>query len=386
MSRSGGLRALLLHDGELAELRPLLSELGVSEIDESESRAFELKRDAPWQLLLTTPLRALEVETRSCDVPPVHVAVTDDVSRTQRALLVRAGVDYIVRRPVHPDALRLLLLHSLYRGPERRHTSRVSVGAPVRVHSGLRRGRALLGELSTRGCTLIGRRSPPVGRRVQVSLSRSLAGGSALTVRGLVVRRLRAAREDRDHDRVAVVFEPMDAGVRDRLTAIVARFAKGPASLGPPRRREAAPAQPEAPSATLAAEPEDRRRASRHRYSRRVIALSAEATRVLLGRDLSIGGMRVDANPSLGVGDRLRVAVHTMAGEEPLVLDAHVARDDGGDGLVLVFEDVEAPTREMLAKRIAELPPVLAPGSSGEDGAEPEALAIAEIVTEERAV
>ena len=52
-------------------------------------------------------------------------------SKTLRRRLRDAGTDLIVRRPVHPAALRLLILHSLYRGPEKRRTNRVSVGATI---------------------------------------------------------------------------------------------------------------------------------------------------------------------------------------------------------------------------------------------------------------
>ena len=44
----------------------------------------------------------------------------------------------MVRRPFHPAALRALVVHSLYRGPEKRRSPRVNVGAPVRVKLGWR--------------------------------------------------------------------------------------------------------------------------------------------------------------------------------------------------------------------------------------------------------
>ena len=61
----------------------------------------------------------------------LRIAILDGESRTVCALLRRSSFEMIVRRPVHPAALRLLLLHALYRGPEKRRTPRVSVGAPV---------------------------------------------------------------------------------------------------------------------------------------------------------------------------------------------------------------------------------------------------------------
>ena len=64
------------------------------------------------------------------------------------------GFDYLVRRPIHPGALRLLLLRALYRGPERRVTVRYPIGGEVAYKLGLRRRRATLLEVSLRGCRL----------------------------------------------------------------------------------------------------------------------------------------------------------------------------------------------------------------------------------------
>lgn len=84
----------------------------------------------------------------------------------------------------------------------------------------------------------------------------------------------------------------------------------------------------------------ERRTDARRAYGHRVIALAEDATRVLLGRDISLGGMRVDPNPELGPGDRLRLAIHVRARSEPLVVSARVIRDDGEQGLVLEFQSL----------------------------------------------
>jgi hypothetical protein len=79
---------------------------------------------------------------------------------------------------------------------------------------------------------------------------------------------------------------------------------------------------------------------------------------VLLGRDLSLGGMRVEASPGVGVGDALRLALYAAPREEPLVVRARVVRDDGADGLALAFEEVAPRDAGRLESVVAKLPAV----------------------------
>ena len=52
------------------------------------------------------------------------------------------------------------------------------------------------------------------------------------------------------------------------------------------------------------------------------MALGEEAARVLVGRDLSQGGMRIAANDAVGLGDVLRLALHCGTELEPVVVMA----------------------------------------------------------------
>ncbi|NIU03328.1 MAG: hypothetical protein GWO40_03345, partial [Gammaproteobacteria bacterium] len=65
------------------------------------------------------------------------------------------GFLYLVRRPIHPHALRLMLLRLLWRGEERRTEPRVPIGYEVQVRSRLRRKDAWLADLSRGGCLLL---------------------------------------------------------------------------------------------------------------------------------------------------------------------------------------------------------------------------------------
>ena len=56
----------------------------------------------------------------------------------------------------------------------------------------------------------------------------------------------------------------------------------------------------------------DRRAESRRIFTRRVVALREDTTRVLIGRDLSPGGMRTDPDPNLELGDELSVALSSL--------------------------------------------------------------------------
>ena len=66
----------------------------------------------------------------------------------------------------------------------------------------------------------------------------------------------------------------------------------------------------------------ERRRETRIPYERRVVALGEEAARVLVGRDLSQGGMRLAAKDAVDLGDVLRLALHCGTELEPVVVMA----------------------------------------------------------------
>jgi hypothetical protein len=360
---------LLLHDGELADVCQLLGGLGLEFQERRGSPSREDSRRA-LDLVVSTPKRLLELEPGPAQ--PVRIAILEKDSKTLRAMLHRAGVDLIVRRPVHPAALRLLVLHSLYRGPEKRRSLRVSVGAPVRFRVGLRRRSAILADLSATGCRLLSPVELECGRRVRLNITREIAAGRPFRIRGTVVRA--GASEQRGLFALALAFDAHGGKLGERLRTAVAAHSTGPAVLAEP----AAPSLPEVPAAlppgqseprhppappqsepSVAARPTDRRHGPRLAYERHVIALGVEAARVLLGCDISSGGMRIQPHPEVAVGDDLRIALHVRAGEKPLAVNARVIRDDGERGLVLAFHDLDAAAEAYL-RRLAAFLPILA--------------------------
>ena len=94
----------------------------------------------------------------------------------------------------------------------------------------------------------------------------------------------------------------------------------------------------------------------RQSYKRSVLAAANGATRVLIGRDLSKGGMRVEPHPSLVVGDELKLVIYGNSRRQPLAAKALVARDDGEDGCVLHFKDLSPQASAKLEKLMASLP------------------------------
>jgi hypothetical protein len=373
--------SLLVHDGELADVCELMGRLG---LEFSERRGSPKPEDEArsWDLVVSTPRRLLELEVGATGSQPVRIAILDKDSKTLRSMLQRAGIDLIVRRPVHPVALRLLILHSLYRGPEKRRAPRVSVGAPVRYRAGLRRRSGIMADLSPTGCALLSTHPLERGQSLNLSIPAEMAGGKGFRLTGTVIR-----TGDSGVPGVAasaIAFPKLPPKARDQLRSTVAAHTSGPAVL--PEGKALAPLssmaeatpgpEAEAPEATrthlegkaLETGGRERRRTPRRQYDQHVIALGVEAARVLIGCDISRGGMRVDPHPDVSVGDELQIALHVRAREKPLVVRARVTRDDGEQGLVLQFCDLSQSSQAYL-RRMVNFLPILALREDGEEGA-----------------
>lgn len=360
----GSPRALLVHRGELADLRAPLTELGL-DIYERAGTVHPQEARQAWDLVLATP--PLVPDLPSDASRPLCIAVVEHAARTLESHLRRGGVDFVLRRPFHPVALRLLVLRALYRGPERRCGPRAPIGAIVRLGYRLRRFDALLVDLSEGGCRL--RPERPLTRNATLSLrlDRELTGGRGLTLRGETVR-----PADQPGEWV-VRFRRNRKRARRRLAEVVERHAHGSAALPAAQAVEHATAGGNA-SPSLGTE---RRRSPRRAFRRRVIALGDEAARVLVGRDLSLGGMRVEPDANLRVGEMLRLAIHGGRDGVPVVVDAEVMRDEAERGYVLRFPQMEQRTRGALEAMMCALPPLCDPSADGDAGD----LVLSQIVT-----
>lgn len=398
---------LLLDDGELDDVQECLEEMNVA-FGRVRGGAIVRNTPPPSRLLVSTPRRidAVSLPDAGSDAAKklVRIVVVNEDSTTLREKMRRIGFDFLVRRPVHPEALRLLLLRSLYTGEERRGEERVPMGIEVSFRTGLLPRRATMVDLSSRGCRLLSSYALEPGRRVHVQVPDGRGG--PLLVRGQVIRiSLDEHLGPGGPYSAAVAFDELPEADQSRLSAVLARRAVGSATLiGTPTDEALLPPEARAndmrrvelpvdvrvaPSAEPPraidvvdadgdedwdAEPE-RRNSRRGAYSRRVPAFGDRALRVLVARDLSVGGMRVEQLPGLGVGDRLHLAIYGSAADEPTLVWATVARDDGPEGIALVFDDVSEDVAARIEKVLVDLPAV-------ESLHDDEARAMGTVVTE----
>ena len=364
---------LLLDDGELESMRNLLEQLGV-EFERLDGASTRTPVPHPEILLITSEALARSLSIRRAvtgSIPrPTWIVFVNDDSPAQKASLQAAGFDFLIREPVHPAALRVLVQRALFRGADARRAPRVICGHPATYKAGLWRHKATLLDLSPRGCRLLVSGLVKEKSEISIQIPRELAGGRALDLVGHVVRVAPAEREcGRDGETiVGVRFAPVEGETRTRLRAVLAERVLGPAVLptawkspasGP--RPERAPSDASHPVKTSrpAARQRPTRRFKRARYGRKVAAMEGEDVYMLMCQDISVGGMRVEPVDGLAVGSSLDLAIQISAREEPFLVEASVVRDDGELGLALQFSwiapESQARLQELLAKLIEAL-------------------------------
>jgi len=452
-------QVLLLDDGELDDVQQVLDQCGVP-YGRIRGGAIAPSTPPPTKLLVATPRRVGAVDVEDAGAAGgdgvVRIVVTNEDSPALRSRLREVGFDYLVRRPVHPEALRLLLLHCIYTGEERRTEPRVPVGFEVSFRTGLLPRRATLADLSSRGARLVSRWPLEPGKRITVTIPERAGVPESISLKGRVLRMSLDERAGETPYSAAVAFDPLPAEARHELEWVLEERARGPATLqdasendskrspsqdpetdeapvlDPPETRAddllhdvavdvdvrlevAEDALPEAPleaaSALLGSEPappepvgsgsglfqdplpceptaareqasqatfeapvesvepkammpdttalpQERREGHRRTYERRVPAFGDRAMRVLVARDLSMFGMRIESERSIELGDRLHLAVYGSAEEEPFLVWATVERIDGTDGMYLRFDELHPMIASQLEGVVAGLPAV----------------------------
>lgn len=375
---------LLVDDGELDAVAALLESLGVSF---TRLRGGEIGDDipAPRELFVTTPRRARCVRRRApADARagrPVRMAWCDEDSPALRYMLRDLGFQLLVRSHTSPGVLRLLVLRALFQGDEQRTEPRVpaSRGISVREERGDAPAPAVLMDLSNRGCRFLSQEAVASGARIAVEIPTEELDGEPLRLPGRVVR---STAEDRDAFTAAVLFDDdQDETTRRRLAKLLNSLSRGVGSLAaeedpsntdflPARESRALPglrldAETDPPvaadlpvSVRFGATEGERRRHARAAFPHKVVARGEEGRRVLMGRDLSREGMRVERLEDLDLGDRLRLSLFASGRAEPFVVEAVVARDDGDRGLVLRFDRLPEHVGDALERLVAGLPDV----------------------------
>lgn len=345
---------LVVDEGELEDVVWLLEELGI----EPERRALTPGLEdwvAPQRLLVVSARRALALRLplRGVGGQFAAIAVTDGETQTVEAAMRRLGYRLVVKRPVHPEALRTLLSEVLFEGSSRRKARRQALGCEVRWRSGWWRTHgAVLVDLSLGGCRLLTPVAARAGAPISIRIPPQVTGGRPLRLRGHVARSAPLAGPGCGGLALGVEFGELPERTRTRLAALVADSERGP------RRLADAPAvTAPAPGSPLP----DRRRAPRSELREEVLALDpreAQVEHTLRGRDLSLRGVRVEPHPDLALGAKLRLVIRVPGGVPPVLVDAEVARDDGPRGLWLRFVEVSAAMRERVERAVAVLPPV----------------------------
>ncbi len=364
---------LVLDDGELDDVQQMLQEMAIP-FARIRGGAIVQGTPPPRDLLVATPRRIGAVKEAVGDAidPPIRVMVVNEDSNALRSQLRRSRFDYLVRRPVHAEALRLMILHCAYKGEERRNEPRVAIGFEVSFRAGLVTRRATLADLSSRGCRLVSRNRVERGKRVKVWIPDAIGAGEPLIVVGRVMHVERTETSAAECFRLGIAFERLDTETRQALTLVIEDHAHGPATLrgqgverwSPPQAapepavvERAAPVKQACP-APADADRENRRRAARAAYSQTVPAFGDRALRVLVGRDLSIGGMRIQPQDEVELGDRLHLAIYGEPGSEPLLVWGEVGRSDGVRGLMIRFDPLDASTQERMERLVSSLPAV----------------------------
>ena len=349
MSNNAPISVLVVDDGELQDIREMLAGLDVPYAEACGTDKTALSSEL--SLLVTNARHALDSDTaqhRSF----IHLVVYDDVSPALHKALHRSGCDLVLQRPVNPHTFRLLASQALYEGPERRTGRRVVLSAPVELRTDGQTRPATLLQLSLRGCGLSTQEAVKIGSEIQLTFPPELTGGDPLRASGPVLSVQERESGSGPHQ-IALAFRLLDVASRRVLNDIMERHGNG-AELRP--RRAAGPASaPAAGSANSRAKGE-RRSAARKSYTQRVLAAGAGISHMLIGRDLSSGGMRVRPEPDLELGDDIRLAVYSRPGQPAIMLKAVVTRDEGDDGLVLRFHDVPTSIAARLEQIVAELP------------------------------
>jgi hypothetical protein len=169
-----------------------------------------------------------------------------------------------------------------------------------------------------------------------------------------------------------VSFDQLEEEVRGAIDLIIEDRAQGPATLRAAPGAPATPAKPmpadettRAPRKKSAAQPADRaiavadrRSAPRAAYSQTIPAFGERALRVLVGRDLSVDGMRVQPQPEIWIGDHLQLAIYGEAGDQPMLIWGRVERSDGQRGVLIRFDPLDPETQARLERLVATLPAV----------------------------
>lgn len=364
---------VVVDDGELEEVVEIVRDLEVPML-RRPSRRFR-RSDMPSELLITSgrivrPLPGY-AELAGDPARPFWVCVHNQDFLPLRERLRELGVNYLVNSRLDGEALRLLIAQLLYRGCERRGSRRMPVGCEISFRMEGEWYKALLAEIAPGSASLVSAEPVLEGARLVLRVPAWLTYGNQLELSARVLRAAPWTAETGEAATlVAIEFEQIPAHAHEQLQRHVEGEPLGSplTPLGePPPRTGLTP-----PQGLPVADSEDRRVSPRSSYERPVPTLGPlglQQPRVVLGCDLSQTGMRIAPEAGLEVGGRIRVALHGLPREEPIVLQALVVRDAGDDGYGVQFCETDEAILERLGRLLEQLPPLESLDGEGLPGA-----------------
>ena len=323
----------------------------------------------------------------------VGIAVCGDISETVRSQIRQQGFRYLLHPHIHPEALRLLLRYTIYAERDRRGRVRHPVGCEVSWRVGWKKNRGRLLDVSRAGCCLLVENSPEPGAKITIKIPSETVGGKALKLQGKVLRSTpNAAHSGSERTALGVILDGITPAARKILAELCDRWSESPpelsksdrALIAPPtvesRNEEVfdsktqakeIPVHAEVPSAPDEGDPPPnelqdsssnttQRSTRRGVFEREIVQIDEEerVVQALLGRDLSVAGIRVARQLGLTPGGKLRLALFDTPHQEPLILSAEVSRDDSGSGLFLHFVDLSTEMTDRIEEIVARLPAV----------------------------
>jgi hypothetical protein len=349
--------AFVIDDGELDDVVEILSRMGVKTERRTESRSATHVNWVPPQRLLVMSEKlamTMHMPLDALDGDFMSVAVGDSDARMVGSRLRLLGFKYWISRPVHPAAMSMLFRQALFDEGDQRLAPRVILGCPI----GWRQGWSLsktgtLLDLSPQGCQLLIQETVPENSRIRISLPRQTTTGF-ITLKGRVVRSTSTPAATW----IGVLFDSIPERASREVAMLLMR--SGPLRLDSATANFEA-TRPWEESSALEEERSERRQKNRVALQQEIVALEPESMRprfTLMGRDLSPSGMRVEPHPSLELDAPLFLALYAGAQEDPLIVSATTARNDGRAGWLLRFVDLDADTQARLGQVLTSQPSI----------------------------
>jgi hypothetical protein len=316
-------QALIVDDGELRDVRDALQSLGIGF---AEAAGAEPDPQLEVMLLVTSTARAQRMANGNARRPRHHLHLV--VSDAHEQAVESVPCDFLMRRPVSKDVLRLLVERARYVGPERRRMTRVALGTPILLrHDGVEQ-QAILAQISVGGCGLVTSFPLAADASVRLELPRDLTGPRHLSLTGRVISSRDATTADGATFDVSIAFDSLKLSDRVTLRALMAGQ---PIDFRPHVASSAGSVAP--------------RRGSR----RRPVAGRKGVARVVIGRDVSALGMRIELDPHVEPGAPLELAVYGGTGSSQAVrVRGRAERDPMVEAWQVRFEGVDAATARKL--------------------------------------